>query len=137
LKQPETDMDIGINVHIARNLHTAWWGFEGGRHFIDLNVGPIWDESSEIVEKHRGYSILEDEGCEKYHSYDAYVDAFAEVLHQSFLTELVCIERRRQGLRMNHPRCEPCCLARVVAFMVNHVNVCLRYSALPTKAGAA
>lgn len=140
MRQPETNTDIGINIPLTCNSHTAWWRFEDGRHFINLNVGKIFNEAKEIVEKSRGYSILDENyepgDCpERWPAYDAYVDAFAEVLHESFLTELVCIERRRQGLRMNHPRCEPCCLARTVAFMTDYVNVRLKYIRYPIKVG--
>lgn len=135
MRQSETNRDIGINILVARNKHTAWWGFENGRHFINLNAGRIFDEAKAVVEKSRGYSILDEAEPERWPAYDAYVESFAEVLHESFLTELVCIERRRQGLRMNHPRCEPCCLARTVAFMTDYVNKWLHYDRFPKKAG--
>jgi hypothetical protein len=137
MKQPETDTDIEITHSLRMSVNTARWDFRDGRHIITLAVGPIFDEAKGYVEKSRGYTILDNPDTVKWPAYDAYVDAFAEVLHESFLTELVCIERRRQGLRMRHDRCKPCCLARVVAFMVDHINSSLRYSKFPRKAGEA
>jgi hypothetical protein len=137
MQTAETDPDIDIRVS-ASMKHLARWSFRDGRHSITINLARNWDRATGIVDRYRGYSILEEiPDAENWPAYDAYIDSFIDQLTESFLTELVCIERRRQGLRMNHDRCKPCCVARVVAFMFDHTALCTRYTRFPEKAGAA
>lgn len=133
----ETDPDIDVRVSITMN-HLARWDFRDGRHRITVNLAGNWDRATGVVDRYRGYSILEEiPDAEKWPAYDAYIDSFIDQFSESFLTELVCIERRRQGLRMRQDRCKPCCVARVVAFMFDHTALCTRYARFPEKAGAA
>jgi hypothetical protein len=134
MKVPETNPDIDIILRLNRSNHTAYWLFKDGRHSIILNPGNIFEKGKAAVDKSHDYP-----GASPVVSYseDQYIDAFMDTLAESFLAELVCIERRRQGLRMKFKRCEPCCLARVVAHMVNHCHICLCYKTLPIKAGVA
>jgi hypothetical protein len=137
MRQPETNQDIDIQVSIAMK-HLARWVFQEGRHQITINLGGQWDRAVSLVNRYRAYSILEEfPDAEKCPAYDAYIDSFVDQLNESFLVELVCIERRRQGLRMNHNRCKPCCVARSVAFMFDYTALCTRYTRFPIKAGEA
>jgi hypothetical protein len=139
VKSPETSTDIDIGVS-TQMRHFARWDFHDGRHHIMINLVPHWERAVGIVDRHRGYSILKDARgepvvCpEKWPAYDTYIDSFIDQINESFLIELVCIERRRQGLRMNYNRCKPCCVARVVAFMADHSALCTRYTRFPQKA---
>ena len=126
MRSPEVNQDIDIRV-LTHMTHLACWNFEDGRHSITINLGASWLRGVNMVDRYRGYSILE--------KYETYIEAFIDQFNESFLTELVCIERRRQGLRMKFPRCKPCCLARVVACMTNYSSLCTRYDRLPEKAG--
>ena len=126
MRSPEVNQDIDIRV-LTHMTHLACWNFEDGRHSITINLGASWLRGVNMVDRYRGYSILEE--------YETHIEAFIDQFNESFLTELVCIERRRQGLRMKFPRCKPCCLARVVACMTNYSSLCTRYDRLPEKAG--
>jgi hypothetical protein len=127
MNSPETNPDIKIILSLHRAAHLAHWSFKNGRHGIVLNLEGNWFETKRIVDPWRngltGAPANEDE----------YINAFMDALTESFLTELVCIERRRQELRMLHKRCEPCCLERIVAHMMNHCHVVLTYTKLPAK----
>jgi hypothetical protein len=130
MRQPETNTDIDIIHSMHRADHVAHWDFKNGSHSITINLEGNWIRAKESVDKSPdmppgGYTE------------DEYINAFIDELHESFLTEIICIERRRQGLRMKFKRCEPCCIARLVAHMVNHCHICLYYKTLPIKAGAA
>lgn len=138
MRSPEVNQDIDIRV-LTHMTHLACWNFEDGRHSITINLGASWLRGVNMVDRYRGYSILEEAGPgdfpEKWPAYETYIEAFIDQFNESFLTELVCIERRRQGLRMKFPRCKPCCLARVVACMTDYSSLCTRYDRLPEKAG--
>jgi hypothetical protein len=127
MNSPETNPNIEITFSLHRAGHLAHWSFKKGKHGIVVNLGNNWLETKRIVDPWR--NGLTDEPATD----DEYIDAFMDALTESFLTELVCIERRRQRLRMLHKRCEPCCLERIVAYMMNHCHVVLTYTKLPAK----
>jgi hypothetical protein len=140
MKRPVTNPDIDIRVSLSMK-HLARWDIHDGRYRITVNLVPHWENAVKIVDQYRGYSIIgkfrEPGDCpEKWPAYDMYIDSFIDQSNESLLTELVCIERRRQGLRMKHKRCEPCCVARVIAFMTDHASLCTRYTRFPQKVGA-
>lgn len=125
MRQAETNQDIEIIHSLAPAAHTAHWDFRNGRHSITLNIPCIWEDAVQSIETSKGKPF--DGNAGDPWNIDNYVDALIDNLEASFLTERICIERRRQGLRMKHDRCKPCCLARVVAFMVNHCHLCIWY----------
>jgi len=129
MRQPETNPDIDIIHSLHRGSHLGHWDFKNGQHMITLNLEGLWLDTHRIVDPWR--SGLTGEPATE----DEFVDAFMDALMETFLMELVCIERRRQGLRMKHDRCEPCCLERVVAYMMNHCHICFVYRELPAKIG--
>jgi len=133
MRQPEINPDIEIIHSLNRASHTAHWGFKDGRHSITVNLPINWDDAVCSVDESRGKPFDGDGGFPW--NVDRYIDAFIDNLETSFLTELICIERRRQGLRMKHDRCKPCCLARVVAFMVNHCHLCIWYPNVKSAGG--
>jgi hypothetical protein len=126
MRQPEIDTDIEVIYSLALASHTAHWDFKKGRHSITLNIPENWKDAVAPVNESRGQSPFDGNAGSPW-NVDQYVDALIDNLEMSFLTELICIERRRQGLRMKHDRCKPCCLSRVVAFMVNHCHLCIWY----------
>jgi hypothetical protein len=126
-RNPELNRDIEIVVSTAPSTHGARWDFLQGRHRITLRLPFLFNEGMNKVDDYREYTIRDLEDFEHVPAFWAYEEAFVELLNEAFLTELVCIERHRQGLRMNYPHCNPCCLFRVVAFMTDHINRHLHY----------
>lgn len=122
MRKPETITDIDLNLAMTGS-HPARWRFAEGKHSISINLETTWNRAVTLTDKYRGYSILkESEEPEKTPAYDFYLDRFMEEIGENFLIERICIERRRQNLRMSHPRCKPCCIERIVWFMQNHIN---------------
>jgi hypothetical protein len=129
MRQLETNPDIDIKISLAKAGHSAHWNFDKGRHGITLNIPLNWQEGIAPVEEHyRNHPEMDlDEDR---------ILGFLDEMDASFMAELICIERRRQGLRMKHDRCEPCCLSRIVFFIMNHCHHRLIYP-LPDKWEAA
>ena len=122
MRRPETCQDIYLHLASAMS-HPASWKFDNGQHSITINLQATWNRAVTMTDNWRGYSVLDE--CtdpEKAPAYDFYINRFMEELGENFLIERICIERRRQNLRMTHPRCKPCCIERIVWFMQNHIN---------------
>lgn len=122
MRRPETNRDIDLHLETT-GAHPAFWKFAKGRHSIGINLAATWRRAVTLTDEYRGYSIIQEcEESEKTDAFDFYIDRFMEELGENFLIERICIERRRQGLRMKHDRCKPCCIERVVWFMINYIN---------------
>jgi hypothetical protein len=126
MQKSETNTDIEIIHSLAIASHSAHWDFRNGRHAITLNLPENWKDAVISVDEWRG-SPPHDGDAGSPWNVDDYIEPLIDNLETSFLTELICIERRRQGLRMKRDRCKPCCLARIVGFMANHCHLCIWY----------
>jgi len=98
--------EVSMN-HSKKNF--AWWNInrKRGDGLITLWIPACWSEATErYQDKDDDWRLSNFIGCITY----------------AYLLERVCLERANQRIRLNRPRCKPCCATPVTEAMFNHIT---------------
>ena len=102
------DVDNRVSMHYHAT-HAARWNIKGDHGQITLFIPSIWDDArkhSDFQECDHLEEVMED---------------FIGALVFGYLMERVCLERAHDRIRVKGGRCNPCCVAKTVNRMFDHI----------------
>jgi hypothetical protein len=126
MRSPQTNNGTAeLSISLSdKGKHTAHWTVKGEQGKITINVGKMWDESVERINKWRSHRTGDEIPENEWNNIaeTLYISEFIDGIIYSYLMERICLERAFQKLKIKGGRCgkpyrSSCCVAKITESM--------------------